>query len=286
MAKKKKNNRPAKKRDRGTTIQLDRNFNENKKFNNTRNISSKNNNQNVNQLYYVPYDTSKVINEEKIQNFALHLNKLKIHNFEKKDKFPNIWSPKYKTDNYYKQLKSNFEHIEIDLQIEDKLIIGLGSASVYETSLTLHHIYGVPYIPGSSIKGSFRSYIIQERFDNDEDKALKSDWFIKLFGSQEKQGNVIFFDAFSENVEIKKDIMNPHYPDYYDGKTYPTDTQNPRPINFLVCKGTFKFIFGIQKDFEVKDKNIAEWLEENFKKAMKEFGIGAKTAVGYGYFKE
>ena len=78
--------------------------------------------------------------------------------------------------------------------------------------------------------------------------------------------------------------MNPHYPDYYDGKAYPTDTQNPRPINFLVCKGTFKFIFGIQKVFEVEGKNIKEWLEENFKKAVKEFGIGAKTAVGYGYF--
>lgn len=34
-----------------------------------------------------------------------------------------------------------------------RLIIGLGGMHPQETSMTLHHIYGIPYIPGSAVKG-------------------------------------------------------------------------------------------------------------------------------------
>ena len=44
------------------------------------------------------------------------------------------------------------------------MVVGLGGESVYETSITLHHIYGIPYIPASSIKGVVRSWIITEVF--------------------------------------------------------------------------------------------------------------------------
>lgn len=47
--------------------------------------------------------------------------------------------------------------IEFEAKLNDKLVIGLGGHSVYETDITLHHIYGVPYIPASAIKGSFRN---------------------------------------------------------------------------------------------------------------------------------
>ena len=251
-----------------------------------------NSKKNYNKKMYLPKDTASIIISEKyFDNLNLYLNKLAVHNFETKNKFPKIFSPKKDFNNYYNQIKKSlFKTDELKLKINDKLIIGLGYPSVYETSITLHHIYGVPYIPGSAIKGSFRSYIIETYFDKNEEKALKEKWFVNIFGNQEKQGKVIFFDAFSNDVEIQKDIMNSHYPDYYDGNEHPTDDQNPRPINFLAVTGTFKFMFGVKKDFKIEiNKNrcpVLKFIKENLEKSLKEFGIGAKTAVGYGYFKK
>ena len=38
-----------------------------------------------------------------------------------------------------------------------RLIVGLGAVHALETSITLHHTYGIPYIPGSSFKGAVRA---------------------------------------------------------------------------------------------------------------------------------
>ncbi len=176
-----------------------------------------------------------------------------------------------------------------------RLVVGLGGESVYEMSITLHHIYGFPYIPASSIKGVLRSYIIAEvsEFENDEDKALKNPLFVKIFGSTDSQGQVTFFDAFPTKAPtIKPDIMNPHYGDWYGNKKdncgnpiAPTDTQSPVPVFFLTVEGTFQFLFG-SKQMKIndplwKDKTLADWLKD----ALAEHGIGAKTAVGYGVMK-
>ena len=42
--------------------------------------------------------------------------------------------------------------------VEGRLAIGLGDDGVLETSITLHHTYGVPIIPGSAIKGLAAHY--------------------------------------------------------------------------------------------------------------------------------
>ena len=45
---------------------------------------------------------------------------------------------------------------------ENRLVIGLGTQSVLETSLTLHRIYGYPIIPGSALKGVTRLVALLE----------------------------------------------------------------------------------------------------------------------------
>ena len=189
-----------------------------------------------------------------------------------------------------------------------RMVIGLGNESVYETSMTLHHIYGIPYIPGSAIKGITRSWAITKCFDSKEEDALKgndycSKKFCQIFGAHNKedesknsQGHVIFFDAYpvaltSESIQV--DIMTPHYKDYYgEGKKddedkknkkgkWPTDDQDPNPIPFLTLKDvTFKIYLGMKnKDHDENHlKTAVGWLKE----AFTEHGIGAKTAVGYG----
>jgi|GEM_PF-5948824 len=174
-----------------------------------------------------------------------------------------------------------------ELNANWRLIVGLGNESVYETSMTLHYVYGIPYIPASGIKGVIRNWVVNENFNSQESEALKNTEFVNIFGSGDAEGKVIFFDAFPINLtneSIQPDIMNPHYPKYYDGNKPPADWQSPKPIFFLTLKDTnFEFIFGVKNNANselLKTLTTPEtgWLF----RALKEQGIGAKTAVGYG----
>ncbi|MDZ4709989.1 MAG: type III-B CRISPR module RAMP protein Cmr6 [Saprospiraceae bacterium] len=189
-----------------------------------------------------------------------------------------------------------------------RFVTGLGGHSVYETGITLHHVYGVPYIPASSIKGVLRSWVIFSEYENNEGKAISaSTEFCEIFGCpaeltveegdrkktykstfrEERQGKVTFFDALpTHKPTIEVDIMNPHYPKYYSGNEAPTDTQSPTPIFFLtVSNTTFQFLLATKvenwnlKTKQFWDKTLEDWLIE----ALTEHGLGAKTAVGYGY---
>ncbi len=259
--------------------------------------------------YFVPNDIcleieKKSLKIDDIENFNLRLNKfVKIDFNKEKDKYEFDFEsvkkhlPKLQqVEDYYKNIDKYLTNKKsFDLTIENRLIIGLGSTSVFDTSMTLHHIYGIPYIPSTTIKGSFRSCIIQRYFNGNEKKALKRDWFVNIFGSQDQEGKVIFFDSFSEDVKIQKDIMTPHYKEYYSDKDNkkkiaPTDTQDPNPIPFLVVTGEFKFLIAVKEDIQLKIKykkfSILEFVENGLKKSLQNHGIGGKTAVGYGYFEE
>ena len=173
----------------------------------------------------------------------------------------------------------------VDATVDWRLIVGLGGEHVQETSMTLHHIYGIPYIPGSAVKGVLRHWWLEEDFVDstgkvNEEKALDDPDFLAVFGSQKQRGKVQFFDAYPEEVCLATDIMNPHYTEYYSKQKPPTDHQNPVPINFLtVEETTFRFVF------LAKEQKHLNHLKKRFQKALKIKGIGAKTAVGYGYFR-
>ncbi len=246
----------------------------------------------------VPNDTCLILQNAKIDidNFHLKLNKFTIfnNNDEAKIKEQNISETFFNRNwDYYKLKIEEYQHsIQkfnpkiIKLETSYRLVIG-SEQSIYESSLRLHHIYGIPYIPASAIKGVLRSYIIIEKFDSKEEKALEDKDFKKVFGSQEQEGRVIFFDAFpTSKPKLKVDIMNPHYGHYYNDGKAPTDDKNPIPINFLTVEETeFKFFIASKdslESFKIKDKSIGEWLKE----ALHNHGIGAKNAVGYGYFNE
>lgn len=250
----------------------------------------------------IPKDTREALKDFKeIDNFLLKLYKFAIFDESKGFKLQNkktqinFFEKEWKLFRrsivcYYRKIKklNLYFSKSINLKTPYRLLIG-GEASIYETSIRLHHIYGIPYIPASAIKGVVRSYIIIEKFGSKEEKALNDKDFKKVFGSTDQEGKVTFFDAFptatpTEPLKLKVDIMNPHYGHYYaDGKA-PTDTNNPVPINFLTVENTtFRFVVGAKESLgglTIKDKTIDKWLKE----ALQNHGIGAKTAVGYGYF--
>ncbi len=207
-------------------------------------------------------------------------------------------------------LGANRVHSDLVLSPEWRLSLGLGGTSVYETGLTLHHIYGIPFIPASAIKGIVRSYVATEVYENEatalQDKVFcdvfgcngeekignkKYKSFYKLQAEKEKneedlgtrQGKVIFFDAFPQStIKLEADIMNVHYSDWYGKGTPPADWQSPVPIPFLtIGKDTaFQFVIGVKSDEQFTTLNKTKtWLNN----ALREKGLGAKTAIGYGY---
>jgi len=331
---------------------------------------------------WIPKGTRELLGQKpQIDNFALRLNlgaqfipdkdgakKATLYNRERKSKH----SPEYEVHHR----PSNTEWQAIDFQKlslrqkesaralfvgnpsflsisrlrqseNSRLAIGLGNASVFETGITLHHVWGFPYIPASSIKGLVRSWIIQSCFKDKEEEAIANKSFCDLFGCPselivedenrnrirktytengknvegnprsyyrvndpdkqggERRGSLIFFDAFPTHAPaIKEDIMNPHYPKYYTGEEPPADYQSPVPIPFLTVENTsFQFLIGfkplpglenatvsgpIARQLGAQDAELSlleagkRWLL----KALTEHGIGAKTAVGYGFFSE
>jgi CRISPR-associated protein Cmr6 len=163
-----------------------------------------------------------------------------------------------------------------------RMVIGLGASHPQETSMTLHHIYGIPYIPASAVKGVTRHWVIKEYLNGDEAEALKYTNFALIFGTQEQQGKIIFFDAYPvERINLKVDVMTPHYPDYYSKGVEPADWQSPNPIKFLTVEKTkFQFYIACEKDDKALLEKALNWLKETLRNS----GIGAKTAIGYGYF--
>jgi CRISPR-associated protein Cmr6 len=197
----------------------------------------------------------------------------------------------------------------LPLATDWRLVSGLGMAHPFETGFVFDHTYGVPYLPGSSVKGAARAW------------GEGNDWTYPtceaIFGPDEHPpkgqsgvrpfvpgcGLVVVFDAYPTKwPELEIDILNPHYKAYYEektAKTPPADWLSPEPTYFLTVKP------GTQWEFVLGAPPIGPGLDEILQtaglgsqgevltKAMRAIrgaattlGLGGKTAVGYGYFDE
>lgn len=207
----------------------------------------------------------------------------------------------------------------IKASVDWRLAVGLGRASVYENGITLDATDGIPYVPGSGLKGALRTFLINAVYrpaiegpvneGDAEDKALHDPAFCDLFGApadedsfydEARQGQVAFHDAYptpSPMPQVKADIMNPHYQDYYQSGVSPTDDMNPTIISFLTVKRA-QFTFAVstrQNDRSSDGTLVAETPDEHsdtflsltaywLRRLLTEHGLGAKTAAGYGFF--
>ncbi|MBE7444594.1 MAG: type III-B CRISPR module RAMP protein Cmr6 [Planctomycetia bacterium] len=253
--------------------------------------------------YPLPENTRSFVLQQgklrKFSNFGLLFNKYIDwdKNWKKKqDILKEILSSYTKNDSFLesyknrqKMLLENYKtrgyHVECFTMATDyRFISGLGGAHVLETGLTLHSLYGFPFLPASGVKGLARSYA--EKVDD-----ASSIEMLEVFGSEDKdrlsdsnrEGRVVFLDGVpAEFPEIEVDIMNPHYGDYYQGNKPPADYLDPNPITFLVVAPGKAFMFSLfSRDESLLEKSV-RWL----KGGLIELGAGGKTNVGYGYFKE
>jgi len=94
-------------------------------------------------------------------------------------------------------ITEGFRKVSFEATCAWRLIIGLGVSHPQETSMTLHHIYGIPYIPGSAVKGVTRHWIILSKHDNSEEKAEKKEEFVEIFGTQKKKWKSYIYGCIS-----------------------------------------------------------------------------------------
>lgn len=156
-------------------------------------------------------------------------------------------------------------------------ISGLGKQHVTETGIELHHTLGVPYIKGSAIKGMLRAWC--------EEAGIKERHIDLLFGTTDKDGNestqgaLVFHDVLFDNLVVYPDIMTPHDE---DTRGY---LKSVNPISFArveFLSDTYMIISirsGIDKEL-IDLQVVGKWIIQ----ALKEYGLGAKTAIGYGRF--
>lgn len=173
-----------------------------------------------------------------------------------------------------------------------RFIPGLGRKGPLEVGFSFHR-YGFPMLPGSSVKGIARAYASLAK-GLDESNAD----FREVFGKEPQSGqdqsggqsgHAVFFDAIPAKLpSLELDVMNPHFPNYYQGEAFPTDDQSPIPVYFLSVAPNTEFLFAIgwrspPDDVALRLRDLAkEWLVGG----LTQLGAGAKTSAGYGYFVE
>jgi CRISPR type III-B/RAMP module RAMP protein Cmr6 len=203
----------------------------------------------------------------------------------------------------------------IEIEASSRVLLHPSSnASVTDGSLLLHHTYGVPYLPGSGLKGLARAWLRRttdaaERREGSRSDARDSALVRSLFGYLPRpdeptkddvpsQAAVVeFHDALwlpeapadpdglkAWKSPLALDIVNPHHTKYYTGDEAPGDTEEPVPTHRLsVAPGT-RFLLVL----EGATSDAGPWVDylanDVLVPALDTMGFGAWTSAGYGRF--
>ena len=185
-----------------------------------------------------------------------------------------------RTYNRWKQATTDINRFRrVFMELETRLFIGLTGGGMLETGCAISRSHGMPYIPGSSVKGVVNAYA-RARLGNGG-----ADICDELFGTEELSGLISFHDAWwvpdSADRPLVQEVVTSHHPDYYskDGAKPATDFDSPVPNAQVAVQGGFLFVL----------EGPLAWLElaeEMLIDALSTHGAGAKTRAGYGLFRE
>ena len=190
---------------------------------------------------------------------------------------------------------------------------GLGNAHPLENGFAFLNPYGLPYLPGSGVKGVLRQAARElSRGEWGDTRGWTEDAITHLFGLESDDGGKVhqrgalrFWDVVPqiEGNSLQVEVMTPHQSHYYQQRrdprsgdsTNPHDSGQPNPIHFLTVPPGSRFTFHMQCDVPFLRRNAAplaeggQWqllLQAAFSHAFAWLGFGAKTAVGYGAMAE
>jgi len=162
------------------------------------------------------------------------------------------------------------------------VICGMGERTPGENGLTLHPVYGVPFLPGTSLKGILRAWVLSQAWDADWQEGGVH--FRALFGHGGHDGSAGVVDILDAlpvpgTAMFTLDVLTPHHADYYQGNGAPLGWEGPKPVQFLAAAKGVRYRVVVEGDPAWVAK-ATEWLVL----ALAERGVGAKSRAGYGRF--
>lgn len=203
-------------------------------------------------------------------------------------------------------------HLVLVGQLEGRMAINLSDSLVQNAGIALDRLFGMPYIPGSAVKGVSRHAALAElkaAADIAERRRLLQ-LFQQVFGTagedfnrngQLKQyaslveneqsltvkGQVDFLAAHPVSAaKITVDITTVHYPAYYrSGSIEDLANEKPTINSFPVVEQGARFAFCLVASRLASDpEKVMEAAGRWLKSALTQEGLGAKTSNGYGWF--
>jgi CRISPR-associated protein Cmr6 len=193
-------------------------------------------------------------------------------------------------------------------ELKGRLAINLADSLIQNAGICLDRLFGLPYIPGSAVKGVCRHKALGElRAAQGIERARVFDIFCAVFGTAEndfmngelcdyrdlvanrpmnQRGLVAFLPAYPVNeAEAVVDLTNVHYPDYYrTGAIENLAKERPQPNPFPAVEVGAQFAFCLVLSRSDTDKSVLEAAHRWLQAALTVEGLGAKTAAGYGWF--
>jgi len=197
-----------------------------------------------------------------------------------------------------------------------RLLVGSGNASGSDVGLHLHHTWGVPMVPGSAVKGVLSHYLHAVYGPDPEHDSISpvaanhpdpdrarfrrpgrkpatppGDWQRIICGSADYDdvpataGHVIFHDMLlmpsdgrdGDSHMLDQDVLTPHHSGYHTGSGVASDFEDPTPVPFLAVPPGTRFLLAVGGQ-----RAWAEFAIRRLAEAVADWGVGAKTAAGYG----
>lgn len=174
-----------------------------------------------------------------------------------------------------------------------------GEKEEIKAGFQFDYVTGQPMILASTVKGTLQSVFrgekrtyLKEAFRWNDEKADEKITQLRILifgeeGNMEKKGRGqdIFYDAVLANrIEddtdiLGKEVITPHRD--------PLKSPVPIPILKIKAGNVFRFAFELQ-DSVLSDGEIisADRKKKLFRQILKDFGIGAKTNVGFGVLED
>lgn len=172
-----------------------------------------------------------------------------------------------------------------EFALTHRMLIGLSEPSLWETSISIDPVYGVPAISGTAIKG-LAVHFADEHLRGEGD-AMSEPIRDALLGKPECMGEVDFLDAwwvpgsgpqswderfsFTQRPFVRE-VVTPHHPKFLNRESadMATPFDSPVPVPQLAAHGSFLFA--------VKGPKVwAEHALDIVQLALEMAGIGART---------
>lgn len=198
----------------------------------------------------------------------------------------------------HEDILKNFQHLNM-------VRLLFGSIHLEQMQSGNNKIPNGPITPKNVLKG------LKDTLNNQKE-TLHKGWKsirdqVNLLLEDHTGGLLTFYDAvpsLAQKELLQVDIINCHYGDYYRDYSKPeeihppSDDQQPVPVTFLaVSPGVeFHFAYSLKKldlislNYVEEPKNYKEQIKRRVdgwvRLGLSEWGVGAKTAAGYGYFEQ